>query len=169
MIEYLVSAHGGRGAGTGQGTYLVPDGVEIHFYVADADYLDNSLAIPLYSELTSPGGCIRVCPSQIVRSFMTVPNYIAFGAEDQGPNADHVFKGYPTGIFRAGENTPFFPIKYGQKLYLSEIVTVVKQDSPSPSSLICLHWLCCRENMDSNKIIRPYRPSEVAPYHAWRD
>lgn len=168
MDEYFVSAHGGRGAGTSTGTFVVPRDLEIHFYCADGTVLQNSLAIPLYRDLTRPIGYGRICSSfvkRIARPFETVPNYIAFGAEHQGPNADPVFLGYPTGVFRAGGNQPSLPIPAGRQMRLSEIVY-----SRKPHLTGRLHWLCCRENMDPNRVVQPYRPSEVVAWHgAWRD
>jgi hypothetical protein len=168
MEEYFVSAHGGRGAGTSTGTFVVPQDLEIHFYCNDGEVLSNSLAISLYGDLRRPIGHGRVCPSFVKRvagPFQTVPNYIAFGAQHQGPNADPAFLGFPTGVFRVGRQTPSFPIPDGHQLRLSEIVY-----SRPPHLTGRLHWLCCTVNMDPNRAIAPYRPSEVVAWNgAWRD
>lgn len=166
--DHFVSAHGGRNAGTSTGTFVVPKGLEIHLYVADGGLLENSIAIPLYRDLTRPIGHGRVCPTFVKRiapALDTVPNYIAFGAEHQGINADPVFLGYPTGIYQVGKQTPSLPIPDGQQMKLSEIVY-----SKKPHLTGSLHWLCCRENMNPNRAVKAYKPSEVKAYHGvWRD
>ncbi len=168
MNQYFVSAHGGRDAGTSDGTFVVPKGLEIHFYCADGQLLSNSLAIPLYRDLTRSTGFGRVCSSfvkKVARPFQTVPNYTAFGAAHSGPGADPVFQGFPTGVYRAGKQTPCMAIPDGNQMRLSDIVYARR---PHLSGV--LHWLCCRENMDANKAIKAYKPSEVkAWYGEWRD
>ncbi|MET0010634.1 MAG: putative adhesin [Candidatus Thiodiazotropha sp. 6PLUC4] len=168
MNEYFVSAHGGRDAGTSTGTFVIPNDLEIHFYSADGTVLQNSLAVPLYCDLTRQTGYGRICSSYVKRiagPYQVVPDYIAFGAEHQGADADPVFQGYPTGIYRAGRQAPSLPIPAGQQMRQSEIIY-----SRKPHLTGRLHWLFCRENMDPNRVVQPYRPSDVVAWGgAWRD
>jgi len=165
--EYFISAHGGRGAGTSTGTLIVPKDLEIHFYCADGQLLSNSIAVPLYQDLTRPTGHGRVCSTyvkRIARPYENVPDYIAFGAQHQGPNADPVFRGYPTGVYQVGKQTPSLPIPAGQTMKLSEIIY-----SKKPRLTGRLHWLCCQENLNPNRRVTPYSPSSVKFYGRWRD
>ena len=167
MPDHFVSAHGSRKAGTAQGTFVIPKGLEIHFYTADGTALDNSLAIPLYADLIRSVGAGRIAGSfvkQVKKAYQVVPNYIAHGAAHTGPNADPVFRGYPTGVYTVGRPRPNLAIPAGTTKLLSDIVYARK-----PHLVGVLHWLCCRVNDDPNRVIRPYPPSSVAAYGAWRD
>ena len=166
--DHFVSAHGARGTGTSTGTFVVPKGLEIHFYCADATVLPNSLAIPLYNDLTRPIGYGRICDTfvkRIAKQLEQVPNYIAYGAEHLGVNADPVFKGYPTGVYEVGKNIPKLAIPAGAQMKLSEIIYAKK-----PNLTGCFHWLCCMENMNPNRVVQAYTPSEVIfAGGVWRD
>ncbi|RLJ21587.1 hypothetical protein DJ030_03845 [bacterium endosymbiont of Escarpia laminata] len=169
MDNHFVSAHGGRGVGTSEGTFVVPPGLTIVFFAKDGTTLDNMLAIPLYDDLLV-GQEVGVL-GKAVRTYNQwdkAPNYKAYGANHLA-GGDPVFQGYPTGVYRVGcgAKNPLRAIADGNTKSLEDIIYC---DRVGKSRLQgTLYWLCCCSDESPAKIVQKYTPSSVASYRKWRD
>lgn len=149
MPSMVITAHGGRGAGTSTGTYVVPKGVTIYFFTDDAlimseggqnpdgsmhgaMFLENLLMTTHPDELSAQGFA-----TEVKRAFDTVPNYTASGAAATDPNFTH-----PTGCYWVGNdpaNGPCIPMQEGVEYRLSQLIG----GGGAPNSPV-FYWLCCR-------------------------
>ncbi len=155
MPSLVVSCHGGRGAGTSKGTYVVPKGVKIYFFTDDtvilsegqswtddagdrqssgATWLEDLLLTTAPDELT-----VQKYATEVKKQFETIPNYVASGAADDDPNFT-----YPTGLYWVGadpNNGPCFRVPHGREYRLSQIIGGAGSGGVISTTI---YWLCCR-------------------------
>lgn len=154
MPSLVVSCHGGRGAGTSTGTYVVPKGVEIYFYTDDTVNLDGGASWIEDGEAVADGATylegllLTTDPDEdtakdlkfeVKRGFDTVPNYEASGARAGDPAFT-----YPTGLYWVGSDPgrgPAMPIHHGNRYRLSEILSLRGVGGIVAPTI---YWLCCR-------------------------
>ncbi len=146
MTGLVVSAHGGRDAGTAQGTLVLPPGVTLYFYTRDTiamsggtkaatsggAYLEHVLLQP-----NPPEAMVQSMAVETRRPFELVPNYTAFGS----------FMGDPaftmqTGLYWVGQSPVTglgMPLMDGAQMRLSDIIHEGRKVGASS-----IYWLCCR-------------------------
>lgn len=166
MPSLVITAHGGRGAGTSTGTYVVPKGVKIYFFTDDtlimseggqwtdasgqvrkhgAMYLESLLMTTHPDELTVQG-----LATEVKKEYDTVPNYVASGAPASDPNFTH-----PTGCYWVGSDPaggPAIAIPDGIEYRLSQLIGGGSGGGVNSNTI---YWLCCRyspRNSNSNAI-----------------
>jgi len=138
----FITAHGGRGQGTSQGTYVVPPGVHIQCYTDDAVLLKGSIGMKIEDRLMMPSlniASVRKHVSKTYKPFDIMPNYTAFGA----PDTDGAFQ-METGAYFIGQKkgkSPILPIGEGEKMKLGDIIGKFRK---AKEGLVEVYWLCCR-------------------------
>lgn len=139
MASYAILTHGGRGAGTAQGTYVIPPNVTIYFFTEDAQLLNSSGGEVLEDNLLTahPNELgVRAVATEVKRGWETIPNYTAAG------DAAGVFR-YATGVYQVGvapAGGPVMSIAAGTSRRISDIV-----GGQSGGALgLHIYWLACR-------------------------
>jgi len=150
MPSVVITGHGGRGIGTSRGSYLVPKGVTIYFFVNDEQVLYAGASDKIMSFLCTKHPSeidVRKIATDVRSEYQTCPNYICYGTND--------FKD-PSGVYLVGKSAkggPVLSIPDGTEKRLSEII------GGSGGGVIAssVYWLCCRaapdnsNNIDDNK------------------
>jgi len=178
----FITAHGGRDAGTSHGTYLVPPGVKIYFYVKDGELMRGDTGSKVEDTLTKPKLNINMATKAakyVYKPYDIIPNYIAYGSDISDP----AFQ-FATGIYLVGSSKgqpPHIEIEDGGKEYLSDIVAYYRENHPG---LVRVYWMCCRATpQNSNATVdvstgtfamqerardMGMKPSDVMKFGEWR-
>lgn len=138
----FISAHGDRTAGTPNGTYLVPPGVNIYFYTGDEVLLKGNAGMAFEDSLTGQSldiGSVKRSATKVYTPFETVPNYTAYGAEDDDP----AFQ-FDTGAYFVGSEKgapPSLRLSGDQEIQMGELIGKYRMKF---QGLKDVFWLCCR-------------------------
>jgi hypothetical protein len=143
MANILVTAHGGRMSGTSLGTYVVPKGVTIYFFVKDGQLMNSDASDVIMDNLCTANpneAAVQALAVDVKRQYENVPDYIASGTDD--------FRD-PTGIYTVGQSIAtglYAPIQNGSQFRLSEII-----GGQSSGGVIgsVIYWLACRAKPQS--------------------
>lgn len=140
MANAFIYGHGGRGkTGTATGTYVVPAGVEIYFFVDDGELLNGNpadvLAAQLFHGMEAQVQKMAAC---VKKEYDTVPDYVCLG--------DDKLK-WDTGVYTVGVKVPknslIQAIPGGSRKRLSQIISGAGGKNAKVGNRI--YWLCCRE------------------------
>lgn len=146
MVDVVVTGHGGRGAGTSKGSYVVPKGVTIYFFTKDHTVLYEGASDILMDNLcvNHPRAvAVRNAAVDVKTEYESVPNYVCYGTND--------FRD-ASGVYRVGTNRtagPMVAIPNGTEKRLSDIV------GGSGKGIVGsrIYWLCCRAAPDNSNNI----------------
>jgi hypothetical protein len=144
MASFVISAHGKRGAGTADGTYIIPPGVTVCFFQPDqfnlltggSDYIMKRLCTVLPQEALVQSLAVEIktgTPALNVK----IPNYYCEGDDDLGE--------FPTGVYRVGQPASAGPMirirDDGKKHYLGDVIGGQTRNGALGT---VFYWLCCR-------------------------
>lgn len=149
MADYLIFGHGGRGAGTKTGTFVVPKNCNIHFFEKDGQLLNMAGATTLMQWLLCDHPYLDyVLQNEVVETFtafQTVPNY-----EFDGDDAAAATCGVPaTGVYKIGVPAASGPvITWGSGVTRRMSDFIGDRDNAFGNNFF---WCCCRATlMDTN-------------------
>jgi len=166
-------AHGIRSGGTSGGTFVVPKGLDIHFYTQDEEVLWSDDAFLVIEALTKGQYVFpyhRWFLTESAAPYSQVPNYIAQGSQTipKLPKYDSTFRGNPTGLYMLPQWRPIHFLGHGTKITLEEVIYGIEHQGAEKHMTGELHWLCCRENLDPLHKARRVRPSRAKKTGEWR-
>jgi hypothetical protein len=138
MPNVVILGHGGRGAGTATGTYVVPPNVTVYFFEDDTHLLntDGILEILPFLLTRHPNELVaQAAAAEVKRAFESVPNYVVEGNLDLP---------YDSGVYVVGqppEAGPALTVHPGTQKHLSDLIGGQSQGGAIGNSV---YWLCCR-------------------------
>lgn len=143
MPNLVLYAHGGRGAGTATGTYVIPRGVTVYFFEKDKEFLYDSAAKIIMNTLLSAHPnelAVQGISKESKGQFESIPNYEASG----DPNIAGM------GVYLVG--TPMatgqlYAIPYGTTKRISEIIGGSGSGGVAGN---VIYWLACRDAKGAN-------------------
>ncbi len=140
MVDVAVYGHGGREKGSSSaGTYIVPKGVTIYFFVADGELFVGTPADDLFNVLADPhpkDEAVRYFATDVKKAYDKIPNYKCVS----GPNLS-----YPAGVYQVGmkpDKGLLVKIPAAPAKRLSDIIGGMSGKGTIGSRI---YWLCCRE------------------------
>src|SRR5262245_33980298 len=103
MADVAIYSHGRRSIGTSRGSYLIPPGVTIYFFVKDEVAFRTIWATYLLRQLCQANpdvNAVRQLAVEVKREYETIPNYEVY-ADANGYGPDCSFK-YQAGAYLVG-------------------------------------------------------------------
>ena len=155
MPNIVITGHGGRSAGTASGTYVVPKGVTIYFFVKDGQLLGTEGSDHIMDMLCQDHpdeAAAQKLAVDIKRQFETCPNYTAYGSND--------FRD-PTGLYTVGlpiATGLFSALIDGQQKRLSELIGGQGAGGAVGSAI---YWLACRDRPGASNNADPAQVATI--------
>jgi hypothetical protein len=147
MPDVVVFGHGFRLGGTSTGTYVVPEGVTIHFFGKDGQMVHSDGAEIILRSLCTRWPDPRVAAAATVEAvrttrgkYATIPNYVATGGDD----LEAIGFPFATGAYWVGETQAFHRIRAGVNTRLSDIIGGAGRGGVIANRV---YWVCCRAKL----------------------
>jgi len=156
MPDVAIYSHGRRSIGTSQGSYLIPPGVTIYFFVKDEVAFRTSWGTYLLEQLCQAHpdlNAVRQFAVEVKREYETIPNYELY----PDPNG---WK-YPAGAYQVGldcqNNPPLVPIMH--HIHISDLIGGQSSGGVLGNNF---YYLACRWKPQVGAVWR-VAPSEFVP------